>query len=199
MYVDTDLANLIGSRICHDLISPIGAIHNGLELLSLSGASSDSPEMTLIAESCASAQEKLKFFRIAFGASNSGTSFTAQSIDEITRSVIERPRLQLNWSITQDLDRSVVQALLLGLLCLETALPQGGQIDIKMAEEQIVLYAYSPDINIDPTLWSRVNFPNKTSSLSPAQVQFAVFPQAIQAAKRSLQMSHTETEIWLSF
>ena len=47
-HTHSNLATLIGSRICHDLISPIGAIHNGLELLELSGGMSQTPEMQLI-------------------------------------------------------------------------------------------------------------------------------------------------------
>ena len=60
-----DLAALIGSRICHDLISPIGAIGNGLELLSMSGAGG--PEVALISDSVANANARIRFFRIAFG------------------------------------------------------------------------------------------------------------------------------------
>lgn len=62
----SDLSALIGSRICHDLISPLGAIGNGLELLQMSGAS-ESPEMTLIADSVTSANARIRFFRIAYG------------------------------------------------------------------------------------------------------------------------------------
>ena len=62
-----DLAALIGSRICHDLISPIGAIGNGVELLMMDGAA-QTPELALIAESVANANARIRFFRLAFGA-----------------------------------------------------------------------------------------------------------------------------------
>ncbi len=62
-----DLAALIGSRICHDLISPIGAIGNGVELLMMDGAAK-TPELALIAESVANANARIRFFRVAFGA-----------------------------------------------------------------------------------------------------------------------------------
>ncbi|WP_260002496.1 hypothetical protein [Sulfitobacter pontiacus] len=63
---DTDLAALIGSRICHDLISPVGAINNGLELFLMSGMNM-SPEVALIDESVRNASARLRFFRVAFG------------------------------------------------------------------------------------------------------------------------------------
>ena len=64
----TDLNALLGSRICHDLISPIGAIGNGVELLIMDGATKG-PEIALIAESVANASARIRFFRIGFGAS----------------------------------------------------------------------------------------------------------------------------------
>ncbi len=62
-----DLAALVGSRICHDLISPIGAIGNGVELVLLDAAVGG-PEVTLIADSVSHANARIRFFRIAFGA-----------------------------------------------------------------------------------------------------------------------------------
>ena len=78
MHSDTaDLAGLVSARICHDLISPIGAAGNGLKLLSLAGqtAAQNSPEMALITASLAQAQARLQFFRLAFGAADAGSDF----------------------------------------------------------------------------------------------------------------------------
>ncbi len=70
----SDLVALIGSRICHDLISPIGAIGNGIELIGLSGAGAG-PEMALISESVTNAQARIRFYyRVAFGAGKARTS-----------------------------------------------------------------------------------------------------------------------------
>lgn len=60
------LAALVGSRICHDLISPVGAIGNGLELMTMGGG--DSAEMALVNDSLSNAQARIRFFRLAFGA-----------------------------------------------------------------------------------------------------------------------------------
>lgn len=57
-----NLAALIGSRICHDLISPIGAINNGLELLGMSDTP-EGPELELISESVGNASARIRFFR----------------------------------------------------------------------------------------------------------------------------------------
>ena len=68
---DQDLSALLGSRICHDLISPLGAIANGVELLQMSGAAA-SPEVALIAESVANANARIRFFRVAYGIASAG-------------------------------------------------------------------------------------------------------------------------------
>ncbi|MEM9127616.1 MAG: histidine phosphotransferase, partial [Pseudomonadota bacterium] len=61
-----NLASLIGSRICHDLTSPIGAITNGLELLDMAG-NAPAQEVELISDSVDSAGARIRFFRIAYG------------------------------------------------------------------------------------------------------------------------------------
>jgi len=65
--LDGGVASAIASRICHDLISPLGAIANGVELLALSGVQ-PTPEMDLIAQSVESANARIRFFRLAYGA-----------------------------------------------------------------------------------------------------------------------------------
>eukprot|EP01035_Chromulina_nebulosa_P012523 gene12523-16688_t len=67
-----DFASLLCSRLCHDLLSPVGALNNGLELL----ADEHDPEMRqrcleLLGESAKASANKLKFFRLAFGAAGS--------------------------------------------------------------------------------------------------------------------------------
>ena len=76
-----DLTGLIGSRICHDLISPIGAIGNGLELLEMRIGSSE--ELALVSESCRNANARIRFFRIAFGAAGAGQTIPGQDIASI--------------------------------------------------------------------------------------------------------------------
>ena len=65
-----DLAALLCSRVCHDIISPVGAINNGLELLDEGGADEDA--MNLIRASARNASARLQFARIAFGAAGAG-------------------------------------------------------------------------------------------------------------------------------
>ena len=65
-----ELSQLLGSRLCHDLVSPLGAIGNGVELLEMSPdfpGIAACPELQLIAESVSSARARIQIFRVAFG------------------------------------------------------------------------------------------------------------------------------------
>jgi histidine phosphotransferase ChpT len=91
-----EFAALVGSSICHDLISPIGAINNGMELMSMSGMAS-SPEMALISESVDAANARIRFFRIAYGAPSETQLLGRSEVSSILRDTSRGSRLSLNW------------------------------------------------------------------------------------------------------
>ena len=93
------LANLIGSRICHDLISPIGAIHNGIKLLILTAQDHSDPEVSLIADSCKTAPDLIKFFLITFGKNGEGKSLSALMAQTILEPLLSGERKSLQWNI----------------------------------------------------------------------------------------------------
>jgi len=90
----SDLTSLIGSRICHDLISPLGAISNGVELLSMNGAPIG-PEMSLISESVENANARIRFFRIAFGSANETQDVGQKEIQSILHDMSRGGRLSI--------------------------------------------------------------------------------------------------------
>ena len=89
-----DLAALLGSRICHDLISPIGAIGNGVELLMMAGAE-HGPEIALIAESVGYANARIRFFRVAFGTATADQRMARAEIASILADQADRAALKL--------------------------------------------------------------------------------------------------------
>ncbi len=97
---DLELAALVASRICHDLISPVGAIANGLEVMD------EEPDrdmrahaMDLIRNSAARASAKLQFARLAFGAAGSaGAEIDRKDAEQVARAIAEPDKHQLVWS-----------------------------------------------------------------------------------------------------
>ncbi len=72
--IELRVAELLASRLCHDLVSPVGAVNSGIELLTEFGDDPDGESMALIASSAKTASEKLQFFRIAYGNAGSGSN-----------------------------------------------------------------------------------------------------------------------------
>lgn len=192
-----DFAALIGSRICHDLISPLGAIGNGVELLEMSGAGG-SPEVALISESVANANARIRFFRIAFGAAGGGGLVSAAEIRSILAGMTSGSRLMIDWQVAGDVPRPMVKLAFLALQCLETALPWGGGITVTSAGHWQV-DARAPRTNVDAALWANLSAAAPDPAIAPAQVQFAILPAEARAQGRSLDWSQSGEGVAIRF
>ena len=132
-----EMTALLGSRICHDLVSPLGAIGNGLELLQMMG-NGDSPEMSLVADSVDTAAARVKLFRLAFGAAATNQSVSASELrDHAAR--LGSSRFEAVWISAEEIDRPTAKLGLLLLLCAETLLPYGGEARAEVTGEAIRL------------------------------------------------------------
>ena len=193
-----DLAALVGSRICHDLISPIGAIGNGVELILLDAAVGG-PEVTLIADSVSHANARIRFFRIAFGATGADHRISRGEVAAILSDITAGSRLAISWDSPDDLLRRDVKLVFLLVLCLESALPYGGRIGIERSSSRWLLTGSAARLNIVPELWACLVDPAAPADIGPAQVQFLLVPEEIARQHRRLTTELGESEIRLSF
>ncbi|OLP62065.1 histidine phosphotransferase [Xaviernesmea oryzae] len=126
-----DLAALLCSRVCHDIISPVGAINNGLELLDEGGADADA--MELIRASALNASVRLKFARLAFGASGSvGASIDTGEAEKAARdfAAVEK-KTEISWTGPRVIIAKNRVKLLLNLFLIAYgSIPRGGSVDI---------------------------------------------------------------------
>jgi histidine phosphotransferase ChpT len=135
---DLELAALISSRICHDVISPVGAIANGLEMLDEEQDESMREQtMDLIRKSARQASAKLQFARLAFGAAGSaGAEIDLRDAERVARDFVQGGKHTLSWQgppVT--LPKNKVK-LLLNLLALGVvALPRGGTVNVEINGE----------------------------------------------------------------
>ena len=130
MTATRDLSALLGSRICHDLISPLGAIGNGVELLAMSGTGA-APEIALIAESVENANARIRYYRIAFGIASESQAVGASEVRNVLADSYRKSRLTIAWLVDADCMRREVKLALLVLLCFETAMPWGGRVTVQ--------------------------------------------------------------------
>lgn len=128
-----DLAALLCSRVCHDLISPVGAIVNGLEVLAEEkDEETKTFAMDLIKKSATTASAKLQFCRIAFGAAGSaGAQIDTGDAEKISRGFLEDDKTKLVWNLPRALlAKNRVKLLLNMLLIAGQSIPRGGQLTI---------------------------------------------------------------------
>lgn len=125
------LAKLIASRICHDLISPVGAIANGMELVALTGADS-TPEFELISDSVAGANARIKFYRVALGMSSAEQKLGRSEISTILGAFYKGTRLTCAWDVQDDCPRTEVQAAFLALLCVAAHCQREGSLPLSV-------------------------------------------------------------------
>jgi histidine phosphotransferase ChpT len=128
-----DLAALLSSRVCHDVISPVGAIVNGLEVLEEEkDAEMRGHALALIKSSAAEASTRLQFCRLAFGAAGSkGSSIDTGDAEHVTRQMIADERTKLEWLAPRVLmPKNKVKVLLNLCLIADAAIPRGGEIRV---------------------------------------------------------------------
>ena len=155
-----DFASLLCSRLCHDLLSPVGALNNGLELL----ADEHDPEMRqrcleLLAESAKASANKLKFFRLAFGAAGGfGEEIDTHEAQTALQGLFgaER-RIELGWVVSSEkLPKDAVKLLLNVAMLAGDALVRGGRLDVGAerngGEIELAVRAEGPRILLDPAL-----------------------------------------------
>ncbi|MCB1503877.1 MAG: hypothetical protein KDJ47_02780 [Hyphomicrobiaceae bacterium] len=132
---DLELAALISSKICHDVIGPVGAIYNGLEILDEDeGAESKSYALDVIRNVTEQASARLQFARFAFGAAGSaGALIDLGTAEQISRGFIGNGKHKLNWrGFVGYMAKDKVKLLLNLIASATTALPRGGEIDVLM-------------------------------------------------------------------
>ena len=128
-----DLAALLCSRVCHDVISPVGAIVNGLEVLEdENDASMRDFALDLIRKSSRQASARLQFARLAFGAAGSaGASIDLGDAEQVARGMFQDEKVKLSWTAPRALLPKNRVKLLLNLIVIATnAVPRGGTIDV---------------------------------------------------------------------
>ncbi len=131
---DLDLAALLCSRVCHDVISPVGAIANGLELIDdpETDAAMRATALDMVRSSAKTATAKLKFCRIAFGASGSaGAQIDMSEAGEVARGFVGEEKVKLDWQAPRENRPKQEVKLLLNMLLLALdGIPRGGVVTV---------------------------------------------------------------------
>jgi len=155
-----ELASLLCSRLCHDMLSPVGALSNGLELL----REEKDPEMRrrcfeLLEQSARISTDKLKFFRLAYGAAGGfGDEVPAQEPKELIQALVAaNERIELQWAVSDEyLPKPAVKVLLnLAAIAID-ALVRGGTLAVgaerRDGATEIAVRAAGPRVAFDASI-----------------------------------------------
>ncbi|MBR0551900.1 histidine phosphotransferase family protein [Stakelama marina] len=199
----TDFASLLCSRLCHDLLSPVGALNNGLELL----ADEHDPEMRarcleLLGESARASANKLKFFRLAFGAAGGfGETVDAREAQAAIEGLfVDNPRIKVGWMVSEAvLPKQAIKVLLNLALIGGDALVRGGQLDIGAEAVdgmlEIGVRAEGQRIMLDPELRNALTGDGGEAPVTPRSVAAHLVRELVDDAEGSLQVSPPEAEM----
>ena len=192
----TDLSALVSARLCHDLISPMGAIGNGLELLQMSeGAGAD--ELSLINDSLATALAKLRFFRVAFGPAEPDARQSFDEAAQITDGMFHG-RFTVGWTPTRGgMSRQTARLACLAILCVEKSLPLGGALGVDVVEDRFDLRLEGSRTAPPADLWAHVTTGAPLGTLRSDAVQFALLRADLEASGRSVTADFSATGLAL--
>ncbi len=170
----TELAALLCSRLCHDMLSPVGALSNGLELL----ADETDPAMRkqcveLMEQSATTSTNKLKFFRLAFGAAGGfGDAVPVEESQDVINALAEGSKgVEINWAIERSsLPKPAVKVMLNFAQIAMDALVRGGTLDIgaelREGAAEIVVRASGPRVAFDDAIGEAIEGNMAASELS---------------------------------
>ncbi|MBX7492246.1 histidine phosphotransferase [Qipengyuania sp. 1NDW9] len=200
-----DLAAMLCSRLCHDMLSPVGALSNGLELLAME----TDPEMRrsvieLLEQSSKTSTNKLKFFRLAFGAA--GGFGDRVDVEEpkalIDALVADKDKVEINWAIdAANLAKPAVKVLLNFAQIAIDALVRGGSLDIGAEVRgkncEIVVRATGSKIGFDENIGKALDGTLPHSELSSRTAAAHMIALLAEQAGGGLQYARTDETLVL--
>lgn len=199
-----DLAALLCSRVCHDVISPVGAIVNGLEVLDDDkDPATQEFALSLIRKSAQTASARLQFCRLAFGAAGSaGASIDLGDAEQVSRSFIQDDKVQLAWQAPRLLLAKNKVKLLLNLLVIAAAsIVRGGTVTAQLSDDNgvtdITVTAQGPNVRVPPHVADLLAGRSATGTIDAHGIQPFYTGQVARAAGMGVTLELNEGSLVL--
>ncbi len=192
---EPDLIGLLGSRLCHDLVSPIGAISNGLELLEM--AKGGGEELDLVRGAATAALARIRFFRMAFGTGRDDHAVPAREVREALTEMYATTRTKVLWRDDEDRPRLEMRLACLALNCVEVATPWGATIEVTRNQASWVIHVDAKRLKIDAPLWQSLGRAALPADLKGSEVQFGILARESRRLRRPVSVSADESHLSL--
>lgn len=140
MQIDMRVLELLASKLCHDLISPVSAINNGVELIEDIGGSVVDEAMKLIGDSAVQSARRLKLFRVAYGRAGNEDGLAFRDAKLIADQYLQGGKVKLGWGNDMELaaasePQGMLKVLLNLLVMSEEMLAYGGDVFVRAQAE----------------------------------------------------------------
>lgn len=196
-------SELLISKICHDLVSPIGAVNNGIEFMADMGAEGMGDGIDLIAHSAKQASVKLQLFRMAYGAGGSDAQMTGKMIYETFQNYIEDSKASMEWDLMnempdQDLPAGFLKTLLNMMVFALESLPRGGIVKVSVEGNQMIVTGTGDMIKPKDDSVEAFNGVLDVNELSPKSVHGYVAKQYALLFGLSVDLSVTDGGVTLT-
>lgn len=173
--IPTRVSEILISKICHDLVSPVGAVNNGIEFLNDIGADGLADGLGLIEHSARQASVRLQLFRMAYGAGGSDAKVTGKVIYETFQNYIADTKYDMVWDLMNDipdddLPAGFMKTLLNMMVFVQECLPKGGVVTITMADNQMVVTGTGDMIKPKEGSMEALNGKISDDALSPKSI-----------------------------
>lgn len=195
---DPRILEFLASRICHDLVSPVGAVCNGVELLEEMGP--DPEALGLVLDSAGKASARLKAFRIAYGAGGSDSNIMPRDIHGAFDALLQfEERITMNWDVAatpfpDPLPAGYCKCVINCLMLAKECLPRGGEISVASGVEKTTINATGTGANMSDVAISATQGDIDKESLDPRLVHAYVTGQFARHFGLTLDISAQETD-----
>ena len=200
MSIDAEkLCALVSSRICHDVINPLGAIGNGLELLSLGGDLSG-PEIDLIDASHKNAEARVKFLRHAFGETGIGATINGQDYEKTAQNYCATSNIKARLKLANSLPRPEVKRTYLAIMCMMQTLSFGGDIHVSQSNSGWKIVGNAERRRNIKDLWTALLINDfSTLEIEASNIQFVLLSLELSKAHKIPMLQESETSITVEF
>jgi len=199
-----DLATRLASRLCHDLVSPVGATVNGIDLIREMGVSKGAEEIDLLGQSAERAARLLQFYRLTFGAVTDPQAEVARSAlykSAVAPIATRRVTLACSGESGPALPRTVARLAALMLLCGRGLIRREGRLHLGLEPEASLPLGVSiegPDLAPEPELLDRLRGHGPERLPATPQIEFALIRPAAEAAGAELGLKQADGGITLT-
>ena len=173
--IPTRASEVLISKICHDLVSPVGAVNNGIEFLSEMGADGLKDGLGLIEHSAKQSSVRLQLFRMCYGAGGSDAKVTAKTVYETFQNYIDGTKCTMEWDLMNhvpdtDPKAGFMKTILNMMVFAMEAMPKGGRIEVSFAGDIMIVEGVSEAVKLKEGAIEGFNGSLSVDELTPKSI-----------------------------